>query len=233
MEEYGIYRKAIPLAIRELVALGFIEVTEQGCAGNAEFRSPSKYRVTYRHVDRANPTDEWRRIKTDDEATMIAQGARRKGTNSATRKGAIQKQNPRGGLHHVSGVETTPENDNSPGVETTPTALGVETTPTIDISGGGGDVAVSLSEPEAKTSMDGTDATDGMVADEVETLPEPEPVRLEGESLADFYARCDRWRAGEPEPEPADRDRLRRIKAYLMSTSGMLAVARASGGRPH
>jgi hypothetical protein len=39
----------------ELVALGFIEITERGRAGNAEWRSPNKFRLTYRTKDRPAP----------------------------------------------------------------------------------------------------------------------------------------------------------------------------------
>ena len=52
---YGIDRHAIAPAIREAVALGLVEVTEQGRAGNAEFRSPSLYRLTFRHTERSEP----------------------------------------------------------------------------------------------------------------------------------------------------------------------------------
>ena len=75
-EEYGIHRHAIAAAIREVVALGFVEITEQGRAGNAEWRRPNKFRLTYRYLDRAAPTDEWRRIKTVEEAEMVARTAR-------------------------------------------------------------------------------------------------------------------------------------------------------------
>jgi hypothetical protein len=81
-EEFGVHRNAIAPAIRELVALGFLEVTEQGRAGNAEFRRPAKYRLTYLPTADAEPTHEWRQI-TEDDAGMIAQGARRSGSNSA------------------------------------------------------------------------------------------------------------------------------------------------------
>src|SRR5690348_385262 len=43
LERYGIDRHAIAPAIRECVALGFVEITVQGRAGNAEFRSPSLF----------------------------------------------------------------------------------------------------------------------------------------------------------------------------------------------
>jgi hypothetical protein len=76
-ERYGIHRHSIKAALREIVALGFAEITERGRAGNAEFRSPHKFRLTYFHVGRAPPTNEWQRIKTDEEAHARAKAARR------------------------------------------------------------------------------------------------------------------------------------------------------------
>jgi hypothetical protein len=73
---YGVHRHAIAPAIRELIALGFIEVTEQGRAGNAECRRPTKVRVTYLKTKDAPPAHEWRHI-TKDDAAMIAKSARR------------------------------------------------------------------------------------------------------------------------------------------------------------
>ena len=82
---YGLHRNAVAPAIRELIALGFLEVTEQGRAGNAEFRRPTKVRVTYLKTRDAPPTHEWRHI-TEDDVAMIATGARRPGSNSAAPK---------------------------------------------------------------------------------------------------------------------------------------------------
>jgi hypothetical protein len=60
--EFGLHRHAIAPAIRELVALGFVEVTQKGCAGNAGYRQPTLYRLTYRHSgSHKETTDEWRR----------------------------------------------------------------------------------------------------------------------------------------------------------------------------
>jgi hypothetical protein len=56
---YSVHRDAIAPAIRELIALGFIEVTEQGRAGNAEFRRPTKVRITYLKTKDTPPTHEW------------------------------------------------------------------------------------------------------------------------------------------------------------------------------
>ena len=75
-EQFGIHRHAIAPAIREVVALGFVEITEKGKAGNAEFRAPNKFRLTYRHTDKTDPTDDWRKIQTADDALMIANAAR-------------------------------------------------------------------------------------------------------------------------------------------------------------
>lgn len=74
--EYGIHRHSIAPAIRELVALGFIEVTEQGRAGNREFRRPNLFRLTYIYEAKAKPSHEWQRIETKDEAQTKAKLAR-------------------------------------------------------------------------------------------------------------------------------------------------------------
>jgi hypothetical protein len=137
MAQYGIRRKTIPAAIREAVALGFVEVTERGHAGNAEFRTPSKYRLTYRHVDRANPTDEWRCIKTDEEATTIAKRARQTASKPSRRKPRKNgKQKTGGHFAPVSGGTSPPENGNSPGGTSPPTVLG-GTSPLLSISRAG------------------------------------------------------------------------------------------------
>lgn len=75
--EFGLHRHAIPPALRELTALGFVEITQQGCAGNAGYRQPTLYRLTYRHFgSHRETTDEWRSIKTVEEAEITAARAR-------------------------------------------------------------------------------------------------------------------------------------------------------------
>ena len=76
--EYGLHRHAIAPAIRELSALGIIEVTLRGVAGNAEYRRPSQYRLTYRHAhgELGDGTHEWRKIETIEQAEAIAKRAR-------------------------------------------------------------------------------------------------------------------------------------------------------------
>jgi DNA-binding transcriptional MocR family regulator len=118
--EYGIHDHAIAPALRELEALGFIEITERGRAGNAEYRRPHKFRLTYRNLERANPTDEWTRIKSMEEAATLSSIARR----TPTRKHFPVAENAecQGGNHH--------RKHKSPGAETTTTGQGAETTTT-------------------------------------------------------------------------------------------------------
>jgi hypothetical protein len=74
---YGIDRHAVAPALRELQALGFVRITEHGRAGNAEFRSPNKFALTFRPTKDAPASDDWRRIKTPDEAEALAREARK------------------------------------------------------------------------------------------------------------------------------------------------------------
>jgi hypothetical protein len=74
--EYGIHRHSVAPGLREVCALGFVEITERGRAGNAEWRRPNLYRLTYRQVGNAKPTDEWKNIKSVQRAEEIARAAR-------------------------------------------------------------------------------------------------------------------------------------------------------------
>ena len=66
----GIRRASISLAIRQTVALGFVEVMDSGGRSISGFRAPSRYRLTYLNgVGRSSiPTDDWKRISSDDVA---------------------------------------------------------------------------------------------------------------------------------------------------------------------
>lgn len=75
-EQYGIDRHSIAPAIREAAALGFIEVTRPGRAGNAEWRLPTLYRLTYAVTKDVPQTHEWRKIGDIIEAEQIAKMAR-------------------------------------------------------------------------------------------------------------------------------------------------------------
>ena len=73
---YGVHRHSIAPAIREVVALGFVEITEAGRAGNAEWRKPNLFRLTWRNTDNGPPTHEWARIETREQANELAKWAR-------------------------------------------------------------------------------------------------------------------------------------------------------------
>jgi hypothetical protein len=83
-EEYGVHRHAIGPALRELEALGFIEITRRGRAGNSEFRLPHLFRITHKPAGDALATDDWSEITTMEMAEEIRRKAR-------------LKQNPSGG----------------------------------------------------------------------------------------------------------------------------------------
>src|SRR5207248_4464704 len=64
-EEYGVTRESVSPAIREAEALGFIRITERGRGGNAEYRQPNKFFLTFAHCRTSRsepPTHDWRKI---------------------------------------------------------------------------------------------------------------------------------------------------------------------------
>src|SRR5262249_14215103 len=77
--EFGIARECVAPAIREVVALGFVQITRPGRAGNAEHREPTLYRLTYAYARGGKqnpPTHDWRNIKTAEEAKVLVKEAR-------------------------------------------------------------------------------------------------------------------------------------------------------------
>jgi hypothetical protein len=101
---YGIGdRHCASAAMREVVALGFVERTEQGRAGNAEFRSPNRWRLTYLPTGRAAATNEWRRIETVKEARAIVRRCR----------SAPRDIDSSGGIHTMAVVVETPTGKNA------------------------------------------------------------------------------------------------------------------------
>jgi len=75
-EEHGIHRHSVGPAIRELSALGFVVVVEQGGGGNAAFRRASVYRLTYLPTRDAESSHDWRRVRSVEDARAIAEVAR-------------------------------------------------------------------------------------------------------------------------------------------------------------
>jgi hypothetical protein len=93
--EYGIDRDAIAPAIRELEALGFVEVTQRGKPSAGEFRWPNFFRLTCINcMSTPNPTNEWRSIKSIEDAAVIARAARKTKSQSGNPRPS-QSGNPR------------------------------------------------------------------------------------------------------------------------------------------
>ncbi len=130
-EKFGIERESISPMIREVVALGFVRITHRGMGGNAEYRIPNKYRLTYKDTEREKPTDDWRAIKTREEALQVAKTARKaKDVNAVTRsKNNAKKQITGAEKPHASGRTTHPDNGQVPGRKTHPLARGGKPTP--------------------------------------------------------------------------------------------------------
>jgi phytoene dehydrogenase-like protein len=127
-ESYGIDRHAIRPAIREAVALGFLEITRPGRAGNAEFRTPNLFRLTYRAA-KGVPGDgshEWRRIDSKDAAVSIQKAARNM---------KAQKTKDQWGKSPNLGGENPHPKPEFDGGNNPTTALSGNSPTTIDISG--------------------------------------------------------------------------------------------------
>lgn len=146
--EHGIHRQAIPPAIREAVALGFVEITREGRAGNAEYRLPTLYRLTYRPTDLTEPTDDWRKIATMQEAESIATSARN----------ASKKQKSRGGKRTMGQYGNRTSKALFHSTETNPTVI-VRKPPLLSISREGNAAAGDTARQPAPKSGQATVAT--------------------------------------------------------------------------
>jgi len=93
---YGIDRHAIAPAIREAEALGFIEITQRGRAGNAKWHAPNTFRLTFCPSKRggSDSTHEWRRISTIEAAKAIAKTARTKNISQWGKTPSTSGENP-------------------------------------------------------------------------------------------------------------------------------------------
>jgi hypothetical protein len=109
--------------------LGFVEITEAGRAGNAEYRKPNLFTLTYRRASkdvRGDGTHEWMKISEEDAAVVarLARSPRRSPkTNSQCQFLPIPSD---GNRHRKRRFHST---------ETVTTGHGTETVTTLDISG--------------------------------------------------------------------------------------------------
>jgi hypothetical protein len=153
---YGMDRGSVAPAIREAEALGFIRV-KRGRGGNAEYRTPSLFGSTFaQHLNshRSPPTDDWRKIKTIEEAEQIARGARESKDQHAVQYGKRnwqrrqQKQKTSMEKPHRSVWKNHTENGKVP-VRKTRTTGAVEKPIPLSISRGEDLSDLSLSDADA------------------------------------------------------------------------------------
>jgi hypothetical protein len=95
--DYGVARMCVAPAIREAEALGFIRV-KRGRGGNANNGTPNLFGLTFSY-DRGSraspPTQDWRKIKTVEDAMRIAQDARQNKDEWAVKYADLRKQKNR------------------------------------------------------------------------------------------------------------------------------------------
>jgi hypothetical protein len=85
LKEFGICnRDDIARGVRELCALGFVELTRRGRAGGGEFRTSNLFRLTYRPAHGRGPTHEWRQFETIEAAETAAHKSRKPVTENVT-----------------------------------------------------------------------------------------------------------------------------------------------------
>jgi hypothetical protein len=150
--EYGVERRRIPAALRELEALGILGIIH-GRGGNAEHRKPNLFLVNYlcgAVESRDEITNTWRRIESLEQAKQIVRDAR--GAKDANR--VAYGRRTAGRKKHFPGTKSVPGpryqngtiSADFPGTKTVPPGPGTKTVPPIDISGGGGEAAVKSSQ---------------------------------------------------------------------------------------
>jgi len=121
--EYGIDRASVAPALREGEALGFFRITDRGRGGNREYRAPNKFYLTFafgRESRAKPPTDDWRKIKSIEDAKAIACVARATMDQRAVAHGKkhaekrTEKQKPGSGKYNASMRQPQTEKENGP-----------------------------------------------------------------------------------------------------------------------
>lgn len=88
-EKYGIRRMSIAFGIRAAVALGWLDITDQGHRGAADVRRAARYALTWvdRH-DGAPRSNRWKRFRTTADAELAVTSVRPKKRVSAKKRKA-------------------------------------------------------------------------------------------------------------------------------------------------
>jgi hypothetical protein len=128
-ERWGARRHSVASAIREVVALGIVEITRHGYGGAAGIRAPSLYRLTYLQAWDANDTGthEYLKIASVQQAEAIARAARRRADPRNVERGKNYFATPQivQVSPHEKGGETSNYRPPKRGVHAHPTKRGV------------------------------------------------------------------------------------------------------------
>jgi hypothetical protein len=106
--EYGIRYQSIGPAIRQAVALGFVEITQIGWRSSGQ-RRPAKYRLTFLPTANAGPTDEWKTISRCENAptTGCENAPRRYGNRVRKRTPSVIKNRVRKRTYYLDAIHTS------------------------------------------------------------------------------------------------------------------------------
>lgn len=184
--KYGVRWESIAPAIRELVALGFVRITQYGVASAAEFRAPNMFALTHLPTkdDQVAGTNDWRRIMTVEEAEAIAAAARK--APAQLHKFSRKRRSAKTDLRYRSGID--PEYRNGSAKPETPN------TETVSLSGSE-TVSLSISRVVAEPSIPPAAA------------PEPVPIEPAAFPAADDWRRNSKTAPerldGNAEPVPS------------------------------
>jgi hypothetical protein len=114
---FGVHDHAIGAGLRELEALGFVEI-KRGIAGSATHRKPNLFRLTYRPANGNPETNEWARIGSIEQAENLVSEAREAKTKAVwksprRRKSSLAESASKlaGGNHQRSSLAETASNE--------------------------------------------------------------------------------------------------------------------------
>jgi hypothetical protein len=134
---FGVDRQAIAPSLRVLTTLGIVKKTKQGAGGRTEYHDASEYGLTYRHTDTENPTNEWRAVKSLDEAKRLATVARKAKERDAVERSLKSYKKLSSGVEKPQspGWKNHPGKSKVPGGKSNPSRPGGDLHPSIYISG--------------------------------------------------------------------------------------------------
>jgi hypothetical protein len=138
-QKYGIHPGAIAPAIREVAALGFIRITQEGVASSdPQYRRPNMFALTHVQTEKEPATNDWQRHKTIEDALATAMTARKR--PPLNRKFAAKNQSQKTKFRYENRIKNRYENriKDSPIPDTETVARATnENRSTIYISGRG------------------------------------------------------------------------------------------------